>query len=159
MLAKTEAGDTQLYIRQLRRNPPVAGFWRVVSGHREATAIATGHVGRPPRFRSGDYRSRHGASADDLSHGVPAFAAGRFEPSAISSAVDGPPSARPTPFSASSRPSRGSGPSTGKLCLDRPQIAVINETISPTSSDVTWARDFLADFEARGRVVAGTEAT
>jgi citrate lyase subunit beta/citryl-CoA lyase len=30
---------------------------------------------------------------------------------------------------------------------------VINETISPTVSDATWARDFLDDFESRGRVI------
>jgi citrate lyase subunit beta / citryl-CoA lyase len=42
---------------------------------------------------------------------------------------------------------------TGKLCLDRDQTAVINEVISPTSSDVAWAREFLSDFEARGRVI------
>jgi citrate lyase subunit beta/citryl-CoA lyase len=42
---------------------------------------------------------------------------------------------------------------TGKLCLDPAQTAVINEVISPTPSDVMWARDFLADFERRGRVV------
>jgi citrate lyase subunit beta / citryl-CoA lyase len=32
-------------------------------------------------------------------------------------------------------------------------IPVINETISPTQSDVAWAVDFLADFETRGRVI------
>jgi citrate lyase subunit beta/citryl-CoA lyase len=42
---------------------------------------------------------------------------------------------------------------TGKLCLELDQIPVINEVISPTKSDVAWARDFLTDFEARGRVI------
>jgi citrate lyase subunit beta/citryl-CoA lyase len=42
---------------------------------------------------------------------------------------------------------------TGKLCLDLDQLSVINETISPTVSDATWARDFLDDFESRGRVI------
>ena len=44
---------------------------------------------------------------------------------------------------------------TGKLCLDEDQLGVINEVISPTPSDVgLGAGAFLADFEARGRVVA-----
>jgi len=30
---------------------------------------------------------------------------------------------------------------------------VINEVISPAPSDVAWAQDFLADFEARGQVI------
>ena len=42
---------------------------------------------------------------------------------------------------------------TGKLCLDTSQLAVINETISPTKSDVTWAVTFLEDFESRGRII------
>ena len=36
---------------------------------------------------------------------------------------------------------------TGKLCLDMDQLPVINEVISPTPSDVAWARDFLAEFD------------
>jgi citrate lyase subunit beta/citryl-CoA lyase len=32
-------------------------------------------------------------------------------------------------------------------------LPVINEVISPTQSDVTWARDFMNEFEARGRVI------
>jgi citrate lyase subunit beta/citryl-CoA lyase len=42
---------------------------------------------------------------------------------------------------------------TGKLCLDMEQLPVINEVISPAPSDVAWARDFLADFDARGQVI------
>ena len=30
---------------------------------------------------------------------------------------------------------------------------IINEVMSPTRSDVAWARDFLAGFEAGGRMV------
>ncbi|MEY4499558.1 MAG: hypothetical protein RL319_546, partial [Actinomycetota bacterium] len=42
---------------------------------------------------------------------------------------------------------------TGKLCLQADQIVVINETICPTNSDVIWAREFMDDFESRGRVI------
>jgi citrate lyase subunit beta/citryl-CoA lyase len=42
---------------------------------------------------------------------------------------------------------------TGKLSVDPSQIPVINETICPNQADVTWARDFMADFEAGGRVI------
>src|SRR6478735_2063818 len=42
---------------------------------------------------------------------------------------------------------------TGKLCLAIDQTHVINEVISPTPSDVAWATDFMADFEASGRVI------
>jgi citrate lyase subunit beta/citryl-CoA lyase len=42
---------------------------------------------------------------------------------------------------------------TGKLCLDLETPAVINESMAPSPSDVAWALDFLADFEAGGRVI------
>ncbi|WP_299039079.1 alpha/beta fold hydrolase [uncultured Pseudokineococcus sp.] len=41
----------------------------------------------------------------------------------------------------------------GKLCLDPGDAGVLNEALSPTRTDVAWARGFLADFAARGRVV------
>ena len=42
---------------------------------------------------------------------------------------------------------------TGKLCLSTDQTPVVNEVISPTRTDVEWAHEFLADFDARGRIV------
>lgn len=42
---------------------------------------------------------------------------------------------------------------TGKLCLFDEQPTVVNESFSPSRSDVVWARGFLADFESRGGVV------
>ena len=42
---------------------------------------------------------------------------------------------------------------TGKLCLDLEQPAVINESFSPSPSDVTWAYEFLHKFEEGGRVI------
>jgi citrate lyase subunit beta/citryl-CoA lyase len=44
---------------------------------------------------------------------------------------------------------------TGKLVLDPRQVAVVNKAISPTESDRAWASEFLAEFEARGRVIRG----
>jgi citrate lyase subunit beta/citryl-CoA lyase len=42
---------------------------------------------------------------------------------------------------------------TGKLCLAIDRTPVINEVISATPSDAAWATDFMADFEAIGRVI------
>ena len=42
---------------------------------------------------------------------------------------------------------------TGKLCLDFEQPAVINESFAPSPSDVAWAIDFFAEFEAAGSVI------
>ena len=42
---------------------------------------------------------------------------------------------------------------SGKLCLAADEVGVVNEALSPTRTDVAWARGFLADFDARDRVV------
>lgn len=39
---------------------------------------------------------------------------------------------------------------TGKLALRVEQCAAINEVICPQTSDILWARDFLAEFDAAG---------
>jgi citrate lyase subunit beta/citryl-CoA lyase len=42
---------------------------------------------------------------------------------------------------------------TGKICLSLAQASIVNEVISPTPTDVAWAEQFLADFEAGGCVI------
>ncbi|WP_212770906.1 alpha/beta fold hydrolase, partial [Pseudokineococcus marinus] len=42
---------------------------------------------------------------------------------------------------------------TGKLCLAPEEAGVVAEALSPARTDVAWAREVLADFAARGRVV------
>lgn len=39
---------------------------------------------------------------------------------------------------------------TGKLCLMPEQTATINDGLSPSQEDLTWAHDFLTEFEAAG---------
>jgi len=41
----------------------------------------------------------------------------------------------------------------GKLCLDAEQAYVINEVMSPTQTDATWANDVITGFEQNGGVV------
>ncbi|WP_419719785.1 HpcH/HpaI aldolase/citrate lyase family protein [Micrococcus terreus] len=42
---------------------------------------------------------------------------------------------------------------TGKLCLAPEQCAAINEGLSPSQDEITWAHEFLDDFEADGGVI------
>ena len=47
---------------------------------------------------------------------------------------------------------------TGKLCLLPEQTATINEGLSPSQEELTWAHDFLADFEAAvGQIRNGSD--
>jgi citrate lyase subunit beta/citryl-CoA lyase len=155
MLAKTEAGEhvTETFDR-LGGGTPVLALVESALGIEEATAIARARGTFRLAFGSGDYRRDTGTSADDLAMAYPRsrlVVASRIGD--LPGPIDGP-----TVGSAHSVLREQSQLAvalglTGKLCLDIGQLAVINETISPTRSDVTWARDFLADFEARGRVI------
>jgi citrate lyase subunit beta/citryl-CoA lyase len=155
MLAKTEAGEhvTETFDR-LKGHTPVLALVESALGIEEATNIARARGAFRLAFGSGDYRRDTGASSDDLAMAYPRS---RLVVSSRIGNLPGPIDG-PTVGTAHSVLREQSSLAvalglTGKLCLETSQLAVINETISPTRSDVTWARDFLADFESRGRVI------
>ena len=105
-------------------------------------------------FGSGDYRRDTGTSADNLAMAYPRsrlVVASRV--GNLPGPIDGPTVGSSHPILREQSELAVTLGLTGKLCLDTDQIPVINESISPTNSDVIWARDFMADFEAGGRVI------
>lgn len=155
VLAKTESAVhvTETFDR-LGGTVPVLALIESALGIEEATAIARARGVFRLAFGSGDYRRDTGTSSDDIAMLYPRSRL------VVASRVGNLPGPIDGPTVSSSHPvlREQSGVAvtlglTGKLCLDVEQLPVINEAISPTQSDVTWARDFLADFEARGRVV------
>lgn len=42
---------------------------------------------------------------------------------------------------------------TGKICLTAEQTLPINESLSPSPDEIVWAKEFLADFDARGQEI------
>lgn len=155
VLAKAEAGAhvTETFDR-LKGSTPVIALIESALGVEEATPIARARGAYRLAFGSGDYRRDTGTSSDELAMAYPRSRL------VISSRVGGLPGPIDGPTVGHSHPvlreqaqvavSLGM---TGKLCLDTEQLPIINEVISPTRSDVAWARDFLADFEAGGRVI------
>lgn len=155
MLAKTEAGEhvTETFDR-LGGATPVVPLVESALGIEEAAAIARARGAFRLAFGSGDYRRDTGTSADDLAMAYPRsrlVVASRV--GNLPGPIDGPTVSSSHPVLREQSELAVSLGLTGKLCLDTDQLSVINETISPTRSDVRWARDFLADFEARGRVI------
>jgi citrate lyase subunit beta/citryl-CoA lyase len=155
VLAKTEAAEdvTETFDR-------LGGAVRVLAlvesalGIEEGVSIAKARGVFRLAFGSGDYRRDTGASADDLAMAYPRsrlVVASRI--GALPGPIDGPTVGSAHRVLREQAEVAVSLGMTGKLCLDVNQLPVINETISPTPSDVTWAHAFLADFEARGRVV------
>ncbi|MBX3098516.1 MAG: CoA ester lyase [Salinibacterium sp.] len=155
MLAKTESpGHVTETFDRLRGNTPVIPLVESALGIEEAANIARARGAYRLAFGSGDYRRDTGTAADDLAMAYPRSRL------VIASRVGNLPGPIDGPTVGSNHPvlrEQGSVAvalgMTGKLCLDVEQLPIINEVISPTRSDVAWARDFLDDFEARGRVI------
>jgi citrate lyase subunit beta/citryl-CoA lyase len=153
MLAKTEAAEhvTETFDR-LGGNTPVLALVESALGIEEAVRIASARGAFRLAFGSGDYR--RDTSADDRAMAYPRsrlVVASRV--GGLPGPIDGPTVSTSHPILREQSALTVSLGLTGKLCLDMDQLPVINEVISPAPSDVAWARDFLADFEARGQVI------
>jgi citrate lyase subunit beta/citryl-CoA lyase len=155
MLAKTEAAEhvTETYDR-LGGDTPVLALVESALGIEEAVNIARARGAFRLAFGSGDYRRDTGTSADDLAMAYPRsrlVVASRV--GGLPGPIDGPTVGTSHPILREQSALTVSLGLTGKLCLQLDQLPVINEVISPAPSDVAWARDFLADFDARGQVI------
>jgi len=155
MLAKTESpADVTETFDRLGGHTPVLALIESALGIEEAVSIARARGTFRLAFGSGDYRRDTGTSADNLAMAYPRsrlVVASRI--GNLPGPIDGPTVGSSHPILREQSQMTVALGLTGKLCLDPEQTPVINEVISPTQSDVSWARDFLDDFEARGRVI------
>jgi citrate lyase subunit beta/citryl-CoA lyase len=155
MLAKTEgAAHVEDTYAALRSSKPVVALVESALGIEEASMIARARGAFRLAFGSGDYRRDTGTSADNMAMAYPRsrlVVASRV--GGLPGPIDGPTVSASHPILREQTAVTVALGLTGKLCLDREQLPVINEVISPTVSDVEWARDFLDDFESRGRVI------
>ena len=155
MLAKTEAGEhvTETFDR-LHGAKPVLALVESALGIELAPSIASARGAFRLAFGSGDYRRDTGTSADDMAMAYPRsrlVIASRI--GNLPGPIDGPTVGSSHGVLREQATVAVNLGLTGKLCLDIEQLPVINEVISPTPSDTAWARDFLADFESRGRII------
>lgn len=155
MLAKAEAAaHVSETFDRLKGITPVIALVESALGIEEAVSIARARGAYRLAFGSGDYRRDTGTSADDLAMAYPRsrlVIASRV--GNLPGPIDGPTVGTSHPVLREQGGMAVSLGMTGKLCLDIEQLPIINEVISPTRSDVAWAREFLDDFEARGRVI------
>ena len=151
VLAETEQPDHITRTAMMSRaGTPVIGLIESAVGLVNAVDIAKAPGTFRLAFGSGDYRRDTGTSADDLAMSYPRsrlVVASRI--GGLPGPIDGPTVSSSHPVLREQTAVTVSLGLTGKLCLDMDQLPVINEVISPTPSDVAWARDFLADFDAR----------
>ncbi|GAA4194932.1 CoA ester lyase [Gryllotalpicola kribbensis] len=155
MLAKTEAAEqvTDTFQR-LGGQTPVVTLIESALGIEDAADIARARGAYRLAFGSGDYRRDTGASNTPLAMAYPRtrlVLASRI--GGLPGPIDGPTVASTHPVLREQAADAVALGMTGKLCLDHEQPAVINESMSPSPADVAWALDFLAEFEADGRVI------
>ncbi|RKR72994.1 HpcH/HpaI aldolase/citrate lyase family protein [Frondihabitans australicus] len=155
MLAKTEAAEhvSETFDR-LHGVQRVLPLVESALGIEISPSIASARGAFRLAFGSGDYRRDTGTSADDMAMAYPRsrlVIASRI--GNLPGPIDGPTVGTSHGVLREQSTIAVNLGLTGKLCLDTDQLPVINEVISPTPSDTAWARDFLADFEARGRVI------
>ncbi|MBT1001149.1 CoA ester lyase [Paenarthrobacter sp. DKR-5] len=155
MLAKTESAEqvSDSYNRLGGRTPVIALVESAV-GIEEANNIAKAKGAFRLAFGSGDFRRDTGMSADREAMAYPRaklVVASRV--GGLPGPIDGPTVGTNHPILREQTAVTVLMGMTGKLCLAVDQTAIINEVISPTPSDVAWATDFMADFEARGGVI------
>ncbi|WP_341954028.1 CoA ester lyase [Salinibacterium sp. TMP30] len=155
MLAKTEAAaHVSETFDRLKGATPVIALVESALGIEEAASIARARGVYRLAFGSGDYRRDTGTSSDDLAMAYPRsrlVIASRV--GNLPGPIDGPTVGTNHPVLREQGSMAVALGMTGKLCLDIEQLPIINEVISPTRSDVAWAREFLEDFEARGSVI------
>ena len=155
MLAKTEtASQVTETFAALGSTHPVVALVESALGIEDSREIACAKGAFRLAFGSGDYRRDTGTSVDDMAMAYPRsklVVASRI--GNLPGPIDGPTVGSNHGVLREKSELAVALGMTGKLCLDVDQLVVINETICPTVADVTWAHDFITDFEARGRVI------
>lgn len=155
MLAKVERPEevTETYER-LGGTTPVIPLIESALGIESAVEIAKARGVFRLAFGSGDYRRDTGTAATDLAMSYPRSRLTVASAIAgLTGPIDGPTVSKSHPILREQSETAVSLGLTGKLCLDTNQLSVINEMFSPPASDVGWAREFLHEFNERGRVV------
>lgn len=155
MLAKAEAAShVEDTFAALGGRYPVLALVETALGIEEVTHIARARGAFRLAFGSGDYRRDTGTAMNDMAMAYPRsrLVVGSRVGN-LPGPIDGPTVGTSHALLREQAELAVALGLTGKLCLDVDQLAVINETISPTKSDVVWATDFLNDFEERGRVI------
>ena len=155
MLAKTELGGQVMdTFNRLGAKVPVVALVESAIGLENATEIARAKGAFRLAFGSGDFRRDTGMSADREAMAYPrARLVISSRAAGLPGPIDGPTVGTSHPVLREQSAITVSMGMTGKLCLSSDQTPVVNDVISPTRTAVEWAYSFLADFEARGRII------
>ncbi|GAA10925.1 MULTISPECIES: HpcH/HpaI aldolase/citrate lyase family protein [Gordonia] len=151
MLAMVESVDHVTETAKRLPGLPIVALVETARGLERISEIASAKGTFRLAFGIGDFRRDTGFGDNPLTL---AYARSRFTIAAkaahLPSAIDGP-----TVGSSALKLSEATAVSaefgmTGKICLTPAQCAPVNEGLSPSQDEITWAREFFAEFERDG---------
>ena len=151
MLAMGESVDHITETAKRLPNKPIVALVETARGLERITEIASAKGTFRLAFGIGDFRRDTGLGEDPTTL---AYARSRFTIAAkaagLPSAIDGP-----TIGSNALKLIEATAVSvefgmTGKICLTPDQCAVVNEGLSPSQDEISWAKEFFAEFERDG---------
>jgi citrate lyase subunit beta/citryl-CoA lyase len=151
MLAMAESVDHVTETAKRLPGVPIVALVETARGLERITEIAAAKGTFRLAFGIGDFRRDTGFGDNPATL---AYARSRFTIAAkaahLPSAIDGP-----TIGSSALKLIEATAVSTefgmtGKICLTPDQCAVVNEGLSPSQDDVSWAKEFFAEFESDG---------
>jgi citrate lyase subunit beta/citryl-CoA lyase len=151
MLAMVESVDHVTETARLLPGVPIVALVETARGLERITEIAATKGAFRLAFGIGDFRRDTGFGENPTTL---AYARSRFTIAAkaahLPGAIDGP-----TVGSSALKLSEATAVSaefgmTGKICLTPDQCGTVNEGLSPSQDEITWAQEFLAEFESDG---------
>jgi len=154
MLAMVESVDHVTETARLLPGVPIVALVETARGLERITEIAATKGTFRLAFGIGDFRRDTGFGENPMTL---AYARSRFTIAAkaahLPGAIDGP-----TVGSSALKLSEATAVSaefgmTGKICLTPDQCGTVNEGLSPSQEEITWAQEFLAEFERDGGVI------
>jgi citrate lyase subunit beta/citryl-CoA lyase len=154
MLAMVESVDHVTETARLLPDVPIVALVETARGLERITEIAATKGAFRLAFGIGDFRRDTGFGENPMTL---AYARSRFTIAAkaahLPGAIDGP-----TVGSSALKLSEATAVSaefgmTGKICLTPDQCGTVNEGLSPSQDEITWAQEFLSEFERDGGVI------
>jgi citrate lyase subunit beta / citryl-CoA lyase len=151
MLAMVESVDHVTETAKRLPNVPIVALVETARGLERITEIAAAKGTFRLAFGIGDFRRDTGFGEDIATL---AYARSRFTIAAkaanLPSAIDGPTiGSSPLKLIEATAVSAEFG-MTGKICLTPDQCSVVNEGLSPSQDEISWAKEFFAEFERDG---------
>ena len=151
MLAMVESVDHVTETAKRLRNVPIVALVETARGLERITEIASAKGTFRLAFGIGDFRRDTGFGENPTTL---AYARSRFTIAAkaahLPGAIDGP-----TVGSSALKLSEATAVSaefgmTGKICLTPDQCPNVNEGLSPSQEEISWAKEFFAEYERDG---------